>query len=207
MSARKNKKRKIEIPSEEEVAAYGKGDEAASDEGAFEAVADEASVDEVPTDEAGLSMAEQTEQWKDKFLRAKAELANVQRRAEKGQSEALKYSNGGLIRSLLPVLDDLERVIASSAESGGDVDSVVGGVKLVLENFVKVLGDANVKVIEAEGQPFDPEIHEAMMQQPSDEHAEPTVLQEVGKGYKLHDRVLRPARVIVSKPTETEESE
>ena len=76
---------------------------------------------------------------------------------------------------------------------------MIDGVKLTLANFLKALGGFNVTVIEAEGQPFDPEIHEAMLQQPSDEHAEPTVRQEVAKGYRLGDRVLRPALVAVSK--------
>ena len=92
--------------------------------------------------------------------------------------------------------------MSSGAEPAGDAEAVVDGVKLTLDNFVKVLRDFSVTRIEAAGHAFDPAIHEAMMQQPCEAHSEPTVLQEMVKGYRLYDRVLRPARVIVSKPRE-----
>lgn len=191
------RKRKIVLPTDDEVDQFG-GESA----GADEAGADSAS----GSGEEGAKQEprSEAEEWKDKFLRSKAELANYQRRAEKDRSESLRYANAQLVQALLPILDDLERVIASGAEPNSEVPAVISGVQLTLDNFLKALKSFNVATIESEGQPFDPAIHEAMMQQPSGEHSEPTVLQETAKGYRLHDRVLRPARVIVSKPPESD---
>lgn len=209
-------KKKIAIPSEEEVARFGggagpaetKGQSPAEDtaEGSDPRTQDDAASDAgQPASESGTSLdalRAEAEQWKDKCLRAKAELANYQRRAEKDRAEALRYANAGLAKALLPILDDLERVLSAVVEHKNDPDAIADGVRLTLGNCLKVLKDFGVQQIEAMGKPFDPSQHEAMMQQPSAEHAEPTVLMEAAKGYRLYDRVLRPARVIVSKPPE-----
>ena len=209
-------KKKIAIPSEEEVARFGGGPPppestggqpaAEPSPGSATPAADQAGADTgQPAAEAAASpeaLKAELEQWRDRFLRAKAELSNYQRRAEKDRADYLRYANAGLAKALLPILDDLERVIAAAAEHKNDPDVLTGGVKLMLDNFLKVFKDFGVQAIDAVGKPFDPSQHEAMMQQPSAEHAEPTVLTEAGKGYRLHDRVLRPARVIVSKPAE-----
>lgn len=138
-------------------------------------------------------------EWKEIALRARAELSNYQKRAEKERAESVRYANGNLLKALLPVLDNLERVVQTEVQAEGTPQTLVDGVELTLDMLQKVLRDHDVEPIAAEGQPFDPHVHEAMMVRPSD-HAEQTVLQEVGKGYKLHERILRPARVIVSKP-------
>ncbi len=190
-------KGKIVIPSEEEVEQFGKSD----DEGTTpEPTAEESS-------EGQASSSEAPDDWKDKFLRAKAELVNYQRRAEKDRSDALKYANAGLIRALLPVIDDLERVVEKSDEHTDSADAIREGVKLTLDNLLKVLNQYEVKVIDCAGQEFDPACHEAMMEQPSAEHPHRTVLQELSKGYRLHDRVLRPSKVIVSKGEPAPEAE
>ena len=137
----------------------------------------------------------EAEEWKDKFLRAKADLSNYQKRAEKDRADSLRYAVADLARALLPVIDDLDRVIANAPED----DKLLAGVKLTRDNFLKILEEFQIVPISSEGQPFDPRLHEAVLEQPS-EHAERTVLKEVGRGYRLHDRVLRPARVVVSKP-------
>ena len=112
--------------------------------------------------------------------------------------------DSGLAKALLPILDDLERIIESGREHPDNAEAVVDGVKLTLDNLLKALSDFQVSRIDAAGQPFDPEVHEAMMEQPSPEHPERTVLQELSKGYRLHDRVIRPSKVIVSKPQAAE---
>jgi molecular chaperone GrpE len=145
-------------------------------------------------------LAAEVEQWKDKCLRARAELLNYQKRSEKDRADALRYANAGLVKALLPILDDIERVVAAADQHKSDLDTVISGLRLTLENFVKALRDFGVQRIEAAGKPFDPTRHEAMMQQPSTDYVEPTVLTEAARGYQLHDRVLRPARVIISKP-------
>jgi molecular chaperone GrpE len=187
------KKKKIVVPTEEEVAQYA-GDRA-KDGGTDEAPG-ETQPQSAP--EPGEEQPSESDEWKEKFLRAKAELANFQRRSTKDRQAALKYAHADLVKALLPVLDDLQRVVENGA-TANSAESVVDGVKLTIENFLKVLDQYHTKRIEAVEQPFDPEVHEAMMEQPSADHPERTVLQVVTDGYKLHDRVLRPAKVIVSK--------
>jgi molecular chaperone GrpE len=202
--------KKIVIPNEQEVARFGgdpppdqpTGSQPASPEqpdsrspGAGQEAADQAAGPPPPTLE---TLTAEMEQWKDKCLRARAELLNYQRRVEKDRAESLKYANAGLVKALLPILDDLERVVAAADEQDIDLETVVNGVRLTFENLVKVLRDFGIQRIDAAGKPFDPTQHEAIMQQASPEHAEPTVLSEVARGYRLADRVLRPARVIVA---------
>jgi len=205
-----HKKHKIEIATPQEVEHYadGKPEDAQASASPAEAeacpqgagAAAGAADAQTPPAAGGPDLAAEVQEWKDKFLRAKADLANYQRRSEKERAEALRYANAGLIRSLLAVLDNLERVVASAEADPGNGAALLEGVKLTLDSFIKVLQEANVQRIEAEGMPFDPQVHEAMMEQPSADHSERTVLKEAMKGYRLHDRVLRPSRVIVSKP-------
>jgi molecular chaperone GrpE len=111
-------------------------------------------------------------------------------------AETTRYANASLIQSLLGVLDDFERTLEHGEAT--EASTVLQGVKISYDRFMKVLTDHQVERIEATGKPFDPRYHEAMMQQPA-EGAEPgTVLQELQRGYKLHDRVLRPTKVIVA---------
>jgi molecular chaperone GrpE len=195
-----SRKKKIVIPTESEVGQYGGTAREPENPGAEDVDARSAQDGSEGTASSQTEGARsEAEEWKDKCLRARAELANFQRRSEKDRAETVRYAQARLAQALLPVLDDLERVI-ESAGTGGEVEAVVNGVRLTRDNFLKVLADAGVVPIEALGQPFDPAVHEAIMQQPSEAHAEPMVLQEVQRGYRLHERVLRPARVIVSRP-------
>jgi molecular chaperone GrpE len=184
-----SKQNRIVTPSDEEVETYGAAGDNVNDEKTH------------PDSEAsGDAGRREAEDWRDKFLRAKAELSNYQKRSEKDKSDAMRYAHAELARALLPIIDDLDRLIKSASDAGGAKDALVQGVRLTQENFLKVLQQFHVQPIEAQGQPFDPSVHEAMMQQPSEKHGETAiVLQEVGRGFTLHDRVLRPAKVIVSK--------
>ena len=137
----------------------------------------------------------------DGLLRAKADCQNLQRRTTIERSEAIRYANTELIKSLLPVLDDFERALAAT-QDGDNLTAVVDGVRLVHENLIKALCDHGLSSIEALHQPFDPTVHEAMMQQPSADHPDQTVIEEVAKGYRLLDRVIRPVKVVVSKAVE-----
>lgn len=194
---------RVVIPTEEEVAQYGTPPDGAATEkppAGAEAGAGAAQTAATP-DEARPTENE----WKELALRARADLSNYQKRAEKDRAEVLRYANSNLLKALLSVLDNLERVVQTGSGAEGKLDALVSGAKLTLELFQKVLRDYHVEPIAAEGRPFDPTVHEAMMERPS-EHPEPIVLQEVGKGYKLHERVLRPAKVIVSKPAAAAEA-
>jgi len=136
------------------------------------------------------------EELTDKHLRAVAELQNFRRRATAEKDEAVQYASAGLARAVLPVVDDFERMLASARE--GEASSLLEGVRLIHQNLLKALEAHHVQRIESAGRPFDPTCHEAMMQQPTTEHPPGTVLEEYQPGYKLWDRVLRPAKVIVS---------
>ena len=139
-------------------------------------------------------------------LRLIAESRNQQQRAARERAEALRYAESDFARELLVILDDLERT-QQSAQDATDVQAVADGVRIVYEHFLKVLKGRGIEPIDAQGKPFDPEVHEAMMQQPSAEHAPGTVMQELARGYRMHERVLRPTRVVVSSAPVAPEAE
>jgi molecular chaperone GrpE len=149
------------------------------------------------------------ESLEDALLRAKADYQNFQRRATTERFDAVRYANAELMRSLLNAMDDFDRTLAASNDA--TLDTIVAGVRLVYENLQKALADNGLEIIEAKGQSFDPAIHQALLQQPSDEHMPGTVIEQVTRGYRLRDRVLRPARVVVAKApdngTQTQEEE
>ncbi|MBU0640221.1 MAG: nucleotide exchange factor GrpE [Planctomycetes bacterium] len=137
------------------------------------------------------------EELREKNLRLLAEAQNLQKRAERDKREALRYAEADFARELLVVLDDLERT-QESARTARKPKAVADGVRIVYEHFLKVLRERQVEPIEALGQPFDPSYHEAMMRQPSEECPAGTVIQELARGYRMHERVIRPSRVVVS---------
>lgn len=149
-----------------------------------------------PEDELGTLRRELAE-LQDKYLRLLAENQNQQKRAQREKQEAVRYAEAEFARNLLIILDDLERT-QESARTAQDVPAVAEGVRIVYEHFLKLLKDHGIEQIEAEGRAFDPSEHEALLQQPSTEQPAGTVLQELARGYRMHERVLRPARVIVS---------
>ena len=152
------------------------------------------------------SLEQQIEALRDENLRLTAELRNVAQRAQREKEEALRYAEADFAKELLIVLDDLERTL-ESVKTADEVRSVAEGVRIVYEHFLKVLRGRGIEAIEAQGKPFDPHLHEAMMQQPSVDHPSGIVLQEFLRGYQMHGRVIRPTKVVVSSgpPTATEE--
>ncbi|NDI33753.1 nucleotide exchange factor GrpE [Chengkuizengella sediminis] len=132
-----------------------------------------------------------------KLLRTQADFDNFRRRTRLEKEEALKYASKGLIEQLLPVIDNFERAISSSAETK-DFDSLMKGIEMVFDQMKQTFDSEDLKPIESVGQPFNPEYHQAIMQVESEEHEEGIVVEEVQKGYILKDKVLRPAMVKVS---------
>ena len=141
------------------------------------------------------------------WQRSEADFSNYKRRMEQERDEARRMGNAALIINILPVLDDLERALASLDISLAGL-TWFDGIRLIYRKLLLVLEAAGVRQIEAEGQPFDPRFHEAVMH---GEGPEGKVVAEVQRGYKLHDRVLRPAMVVVGKgegkPAEEEKKE
>jgi len=141
----------------------------------------------------------------DKFLRLYAEFENYKKRVAREKAELVRYGNEELLRELLPVVDNLERAL-EHARQKGDPEAILEGIELVLAQFHQVLGRFGVSPIEAVGEQFDPERHEAVMEMESEEAPPGEVISEVQKGYMLNDRLLRPAKVVVAK-AKGEESE
>lgn len=151
---------------------------------------------EAAPDPLNLALAEAA-QWKDAALRAAAELDNYRKRTAREVAETVKYANANLLESLLPVLDNFDYgMAAAKAESEGS--NLYVGLSMVLRQVQDFLKDNGVEEISAVGATFDPNTHEAVSLQPSDAAAEGIVLSQTRKGYKLRDRLLRPASVIVS---------
>ncbi len=134
---------------------------------------------------------------KDRWLRERADLENFKRRAAKEKQDALRFGSEGLLKDLLPVIDNLYRALAHARASRED-DPILTGIELVLRGFDEVLERHGVKVVPARGTPFDPNRHEAISHVES-EHPPNTVIDEHQRGYVLHDRLLRPALVTVGK--------
>lgn len=132
-----------------------------------------------------------------RVLIAHADLENYRKRVRREREEDLKYAHVPLLADLLPVIDNLQRAIQAVPEDQQS-SGIAQGVKLVEKQLLEVIARRGVEVIQAEGQPFDPNQHEAILQQPSDEVPPGTVLQQTQVGYRLHDRVIRPSQVIVS---------
>ena len=152
-------------------------------------------------DEKIQLLEKEVEDYKEKLLRKAAEFENYKRRTEVDQLNLLNYSGENLIVKLLPVIDDFERSL-QHMDDAKDIESIKTGVKLVYDKLMKILDEQGVKKIEAVGQPFNVELHEAVMQR-KDENTKPhTVLDELEKGYMYKDKVIRHTKVIVSEDTE-----
>ncbi len=143
-----------------------------------------------------------TNSHKDQLLRRAAEFENYKKRVENDYASMTMFANEELIQKLLPVLDDFERMIKANKLATPKEDSTeevfIQGVELIYSKFKRILEAQGVKEFEVVGKPFDPALHDALMQMPRDGVPSHTVLEEIEKGYTLHDKVIRHARVIVS---------
>lgn len=135
---------------------------------------------------------------KDKYLRALADAENARKRIRQQSEESARLQREGLLRDLLSIIDNLERAVAA-ARDGGNGKPIVEGVELVLRSMVDFLRGHGVTQLNAVGQPFDPLLHEAIDHVESAEHQPNTVVDEFVRGYQIGDRLLRPARVAVSR--------
>ena len=132
----------------------------------------------------------------DRYVRAVAELDNYRKRTVRMRAETRDETLRDVLLQVAPVLDNLRRALRQDTQ---EAESLKQGVELICGQFNDVLKGYGLAEIEAVGQPFDPEVHEALAEVPDDEHAPGTVIEEMEKGYKLNDKVVRYARVVVSK--------
>ena len=158
----------------------------------------EEAAEEVVVEEALVPLAEfeavsaERDQYLDSLRRLKAEFDNSRKRQERERTRILESASEKLVQELLPVLDNLDRAL----ESEGDIRE---GVVATRGQLAEVLANEGLLPVASDGQPFDPNVHEAVMGQPSDEHEEGTVLQTFQRGYLLNGRAIRPAKVVVAK--------
>ncbi len=149
---------------------------------------------------AELEDAKQTiEAQKDSVVRAAAEVENIRRRAAQDVEKAHKFALEKFANELLPVIDNLERAIEFADKENEAIAPVLEGVEMTAKSFVEAVAKFNVEVVNPQGEAFNPELHQAMAMQPSEDVAPNTVLAVMQKGYTLNGRLLRPAMVMVSK--------
>jgi molecular chaperone GrpE len=134
---------------------------------------------------------------RDRMVRMQADFDNFRKRLSREREDSVRYANESLLETLLPIMG------LQAAETATDAKTIAMGLQMVKAQFQRFLSESGVEEINAVGAPFDPHLHEAIAQEPSTEHAEGTVLAQRRKGYKLRDRLLRPATVIVAAAAET----
>ncbi len=181
----------------EEVHAEAETQEEAQQDAA-NAEADAAEAAEEPAEQDAEKLAGELADLNQRFLRVAADFENYKRRTAQEKDDLLKYSNAKLIGELLPVLDTFQLALKNPGGSP-EAQNVVKGMEMIYRQMLQVLEQAGMSKIEAVGQPFDPKLHEAIMQVEDDSVPEDTVVEELRAGYMLKERVIRPSMVKVSK--------
>jgi len=170
-----------------------------------EKAGDEKVDDPIKELEAQLETKEQeSKENYDRLLRVSAEFENYKKRTSRELEEFRKFANQSLIKEMLSVVDNLELAMNSTNGHKAIDQGLLQGLDMTHKEILKVFDKFNVKPIEAKGQAFDPAFHEAVMQEETDEFDENTVVNELQKGYLIHDRLLRPAMVVVARAKKSE---
>lgn len=186
--------------AEEEIRAEEATQEAAEEEIAVDSPQEQPgqSADGQPQEDRTAQLEAEVNDWRDRCLRAVAEMENVRRRAARDAEDAISRSNERFVADLLPVLDNFTRAL-EAAEQFSDIEGLKSGVAQIHRQLMDVVTRQGLERIEAVGQPFDPNLHEAIMQVEPQEGQEPNhVVEELRAGYKLNDRVIRPPLVKVT---------
>ena len=144
-----------------------------------------------------LRYKEEAQKNYDNYLRALAEVENTRKRGIRDREEYIKYANVGMVKKILPIIDDLQRAI-QAAHATKDIEGMLKGVEMIAERLNEVLKTEGVTSIECVGKPFDPQYHEALTVEASEHHPLNTVIEQFQTGYVMHDRVIRPSLVKVS---------
>ncbi|MFC1811171.1 nucleotide exchange factor GrpE [Thermodesulfobacteriota bacterium] len=153
------------------------------------------------------SLKQENQETHDRFLRVSADFENYKKRATREMNDFRKFATESFAKAMLPVIDNLDRAIESSNNDKHTNNSVVEGVHMTLKEILKVFDQFSIKPFESLGKIFDPGFHQAVMQEETEDHPDNTVSKELQKGYMIHDRLLRPAMVVVSKAKESPENE
>lgn len=148
--------------------------------------------------EADVTPEQEVERWKDVAARSQAELENFRKRMAREKAEAIQYANRNLLEHLLPIVDNFEMGLKAARDAEGDSSMILQGMGMVHKQIEEFLSDQGVEVIASDGEAFDPNVHEAIKQEASDSVPEGQVLYTMRRGYRLKDRILRAANVVVS---------
>ncbi|MDI6758225.1 MAG: nucleotide exchange factor GrpE [Candidatus Omnitrophota bacterium] len=138
-------------------------------------------------------------EYSDRTLRLQADFENMRKRLEKEKQDFVRFANEEIILELLNILDDLERVVDLAQAQHQDLNAFLKGVEMILAHLYEMLKKNGIKPIEAEGKPFNPHYHEALMQVENKDLAEHTIVEELQKGYLLNEKVIRTTKAKVSK--------
>lgn len=144
------------------------------------------------------SLKAQNKDYYGQLQRQQAEFDNFRKRTQKEKDDLVKYAAERVLTSMLPIVDNFERALAA-AKSNSDMESFSRGVEMIFRQMMTILEKEGLRPIEAVGKPFDPNLHEAVLQEDSEEHAENIVIEELQKGYYLKDKIIRPSMVKVAK--------
>ena len=149
--------------------------------------------------ETEVDWEEEANRYKDLYIRGAAELENLTKRLTREKENIIKFANEKVIADLLPVVDNLDRAVEHGENNAADQEGLFEGVKMTLQAFSTLLDKFGVKQVSALGETFDPNFHEAVLQEENSGVENNTILKEIQKGYLLRDRLIRPAMVVVSK--------
>jgi molecular chaperone GrpE len=150
-------------------------------------------------DEPLKAETEKARHYYDQWVRTMADLENYKKRAARERQEAIRFANENLIEKLIPILDNFDMAVAATSAPNASLQSVQAGISMIYQQLKNSLSEAGLEEIDASNKPFDPNWHEAVSQQATDEVPEGQVVQQLRKGYKLRDRLIRPAGVVVAK--------
>jgi molecular chaperone GrpE len=150
-----------------------------------------------PDEDEGESLQVDLDRFRDLALRTQADFENYKKRAAREKEEAIKFANSGLLERLIAIVDNFELGL-EAARGEGETSPVLSGMGMVLKQLMDFLADQGLQAIDATGQEFDPNLHEAIAHEPSDEAPEGVVIRQTRRGYRMKDRLLRPSSVVVS---------
>jgi molecular chaperone GrpE len=143
--------------------------------------------------------AAKADEYRERLLREAADFENYKKRAARERQDSVTYANESLLQKLIPILDTFEMALAAAASDGAGAQSIQAGVVMIYNQLKSTLADAGLEEIDARDKVFDPNLHEAVSQQESANVPDGTVIQQIRKGYKFRNRLVRPAGVVVAK--------
>ena len=150
-----------------------------------------------PEPDEDESLQADLDRFRDLALRSQADFENYKKRAAREKEEAIKYANSALLERLIAIVDNFELGL-EAARSGGEDSAVFSGMNMVLKQLMDFLAEQGLQPIDATGQKFDPNLHEAIAHEPSEQFPEDVVIRQTRRGYRMKDRLLRPSSVVVS---------